>query len=171
MDRYFKRFIFIFVFLTIYSFSIFSEEIKEGSIAPDFEVALIDGKTQKLSDITKSGKAVLLHFWATWCSPCVKELPEMNKLALKLQGQGSSSKLAFFAVCVSDSKKNCLNFLSKNKYTFTCGIDEDGSVADLYGVEGIPTSILITPDGKIQKMNVGMMTASQLSNFTSAYIK
>jgi peroxiredoxin len=148
--------------------SVSAQTIKEGASAPDFQLTLSTGKQVKLSDYR--GKAVLLHFWATWCPPCRAELPEMNKLAVKLAGK-TDAKLTFLAVCVSDQEKSRADFMKKNNYTFTGGLDTDSSIAMKYGVQGIPTSILISADGKIEKMNVGAMSASGLADFISAYEK
>jgi cytochrome c biogenesis protein CcmG, thiol:disulfide interchange protein DsbE len=145
-----------------------AQNINKGAAAPDFTLMLSTGKQVKLSDY--KGKAVLLHFWATWCPPCRAELPEMNKLAVKLAGE-KNAKLTFLAVCVSDKEKSRADFMKKNNYTFTGGLDKDGSIAGKYAVQGIPTSILISPDGKIEKIRVGAMSPSGLADFISAYEK
>jgi len=88
-----------------------AQNIREGAAAPDFQITLSTGRQVKLSDYR--GKAVLLHFWATWCPPCRVELPEMNKLAEKLDTD-KNAKLAFLAVCVSDQEKSRADFMKKN---------------------------------------------------------
>jgi len=88
---------------------IFAQSVKEGKTAPDFSITLSTGQQVKLSDY--KGKAVLLHFWATWCGPCRVELPEMNAFASKLD---SSSRIAFLAVCISDTEKSQSAFMKKN---------------------------------------------------------
>ena len=134
--------------------------------APDFSLTLSTGETVKLSDFR--GKAVLLHFWATWCPPCRAELPEMNALAESL-AQNSDSKLEFLAVCISDEETSRAQFMAKNNYTFKGGLDARGDVASLYRVQGIPSSFLISPDGSIEKRHVGAMSKAQLLDFVSAY--
>ena len=93
----------------------------------------------------------------------------MDALAKQIAQKGSSSKLDFLAVCVSDTQKSLEKYLKKNGFTFRGGLDEDGNIAEVYGVEGIPASILISPDGKIEKMTVGMMSRADLDSFVAGY--
>ena len=146
--------------------SLFAQNIREGAAAPDFTMTLSSGEQLKLSDC--KGTAVLLHFWATWCPPCRVELPEMNKLAEKLNAN-PNAKLQFLAVCISDTEKNRASFMQKNKYTFSGGLDSDNAIALKYNVQGIPMSVLISSDGKIEKIHVGMMNKTQLAEFIKSY--
>ncbi|MBR7063993.1 MAG: redoxin domain-containing protein, partial [Treponema sp.] len=73
-------------------------------------------------------------------------------------------------VCVSDTEQKRKSFMQKNDYTFEGGLDKDNSIGNKYQITGIPTSILIDADGKIQKINVGMMTAQKLKDFVKDYI-
>ncbi|MGP1457787.1 MAG: TlpA family protein disulfide reductase [Treponema sp.] len=134
--------------------------------APDFSLTLSTGENVRLSDFR--GKAVLLHFWATWCPPCRAELPEMNKLAESLAAD-PESKLEFLAVCISDEETSRAQFMSKNGYTFKGGLDARGEVASLYRVQGIPSSFIISPDGSIERRHVGAMSKAQLADFVSGY--
>lgn len=145
----------------------FSQTVAEGKKAPDFSITTSEGKKVKLSDY--NGKALLLHFWATWCPPCRKELPTIETFAKKTED--ANSRISFFAICISDSEKNRAAFMKRNKYTFPCALDESGDIAYKYGVQGIPTSILISPDGTIEKIHVGMMSRTQLDEFTKRYAK
>ena len=144
----------------------FSQSIKKGDTAPDFSITLSTGETVKLSDY--KGTALLLHFWATWCPPCRLELPEMENLYKKITTE--DAKLKFLAVCISDTEKNRETFMSENNYTFTGGLDSDNSIGFKYRIQGVPTSILISSDGKIEKVVVGMMSSSQLKEFVKDYV-
>lgn len=147
----------------------FSQTIRRDSPAPDFSITLSSGETKKCSDY--KGKAVLLHFWATWCPPCRAELPEMNALAEQLQAQRENAKLAFLGICVSDTEKSRADFMEKNGYTFPGGLDQKGEIASLYGIQGIPASILISADGTVLDIHVGRMTSSMLHSFIEGYEK
>ena len=155
------------------SLPVFSQSLKVGSNAPDFSLQLQqDGKTSDKTVTLASykGKVLFLHFWATWCPPCKVELPHMESLAKKLASQGDKAKMEFLAVCISDSQKALTSFMQKNGYTFPSVLDEPGLVAMKYGIQGVPTSILISPEGKILKIQVGMMNQKQLENFVADYM-
>ena len=155
------------------SLPVFSQSLKIGSNAPDFSLQLQqDGKTSNKTVTLNSykGKVLFLHFWATWCPPCKVELPHMESLAKKLASQGDKAKMEFLAVCISDSQKALTSFMQKNGYTFPSALDEPGLVAMKYGIQGVPTSILISPEGKILKIQVGMMNQKQIENFVADYM-
>ena len=155
------------------SLPVFSQSLKVGSNAPDFSLQLQqDGKPSDKTVTLNSykGKVLFLHFWATWCPPCKVELPHMESLAKKLASQGDKAKMEFLAVCISDSQKALTSFMQKNGYTFPSALDEPGLVAMKYGIQGVPTSILISPEGKILKIQVGMMNQKQIENFVADYL-
>lgn len=152
---------------------VFSQSPAVGSQAPDFSLLLQEkGKaTDKTVNLASyKGKVLFLHFWATWCPPCKKELPHMEALAKKLAAQGDNAKMKFLAVCISDSQQSLTSFIQKNGYTFPSALDEPGKVAMAYGIQGVPTSILISPDGKILKIQVGMMSEKMLEEFVADYL-
>lgn len=156
-----KKILLITILLLSFTF-LFAKDLDGTVNAPDFTIKLNDDTSFTLSQ--KKGKPVFLHFWATWCPPCIRELPHMQKLYTQLVE--SKSNLEFIAVCISDTTQNRDTFMKKNNYNFPCGLDETGNlVASKYNVSGIPTSVLISADGKLLKINVGMMTPSQLEDF------
>lgn len=153
-------------------FNLSAQSVRIGSQAPDFSIELQkdgkpSGKTVTLADY--KGKALLLHFWATWCPPCKVELPHLEKLVQKIQSKVDNSKINFLAVCISDSQNSLTSFMKKNGYTFSGGLDATGRIAMKYGIQGVPTSILISPEGKVLKIHVGMMNEKLLENFVSGY--
>lgn len=140
--------------------------------APDFNLKLTDkenGRKVSLKDYKE--KTLFLHFWATWCPPCRAELPGIQALFEKLESQGDSKKLEFLGVCVSDTEAARSEFMKENGYTFTGALDQSGIVAASYGVQGIPTTVLIGPEGTILKMNVGMMSEEKLAQFVEGYVE
>lgn len=172
MNKTHKIFLLALIIL-LFSLPIFSQSLKVGANAPDFSLQIQqDGKaSDKIVTLNSyKGKVLFLHFWATWCPPCKVELPHMESLAKKLASQGDKAKMEFLAVCISDTQKDLTSFMQKNGYTFPSALDEPGLVAMKYGIQGVPTSILISPEGKILKIQVRMMNQKQLENFVADYM-
>lgn len=164
-----KKIISLFLVALFVAAASFSQTaIKVGEPAPAFSVTTTAGQT--ITNTTYKKKAIMLHFWGTWCPPCRAELPEMNKLAETL-AKNPNSDLIFLAVSLSDTPLAVNTFMSKNGYTFTGGLDTTNEIAFAYNIQAVPTSILIGADGKIEKIQIGAMSKSQLQEFVSKYVK
>ncbi|MDA8106701.1 MAG: TlpA disulfide reductase family protein [Nitrospiraceae bacterium] len=111
--------------------------------APDFALKDLRGNTVRLSGL--KGKVVLLNFWATWCPPCVAEMPQLNKLYKKLGPRG----LHVVAVSTDNSIGYPREFVSKNGIDFTVLYDENRTVTRSYKVFSMPTTFLIDKNGII----------------------
>ena len=109
----------------------------------DFAAPLLDGDgSVRLSDLR--GKVVLLNFWASWCAPCLYEMPHFQTLYDRFKGQG----LEVVAVAVMDKQPRALAFHNKHKFTFRVLFDSSGDIAKLYGFEGPPQTYLLGRNGK-----------------------
>jgi thiol-disulfide isomerase/thioredoxin len=126
-----------------------------GNPAPDFTLEDLDGNEVSLTSLR--GKAVYLNFWATWCPPCVKEMPSVQEVYDKY-----GDRVAIYAVNVGESRAVVSEFLEENGYTLAVLLDEDKVVAHRYLVRGIPTNIFIDPRGVIVERVTGAMTTSQM---------
>lgn len=135
--------------------------IEVGAAAPDFTAALVDGGTFQLSG--QEGKAVLLNFWATWCGPCVGEMPAFTRLV-----ETYGDQLALLAVNCSEAETTVTDFLEKNGYTFPVALDPDGAIAALYPTDGIPYTLIIAPDGTISSIQLGASGADEMFDHYSA---
>ena len=111
--------------------------------AHDFTGELNDGSTVNLKDYQH--RFVLLNFWATWCVPCLKEMPDLEK-AYQIMG---SKKLIVLAVGMGEDKSSISKFAEKHDFTFPMIADSTLEIARLYGVENIPITYLINPEGVI----------------------
>jgi peroxiredoxin len=130
-------------------------EVRE-SIHQDvrFTLTALDGKTYSLEALR--GKVVLLNFWATWCPPCRKELPDLDKLYREFGKQG------FVVLAISDEGRATVEgFLAKQTYTFPVLLDPDRKVHSAFDVEGIPKNFLFGRDGKLVGQTIDMRTEAQ----------
>ncbi len=120
-----------------------------GKDAKDFKLALLDGTSFELSK--EKGKIVVLDFWATWCGPCVKSLPEL----IEAMGEFDSSKVKFVGVNQAEPGPVVQKFLGQRGWKFTVALDAEQSVGRQFGVEGIPHTVIVGPDGKIAWVKTG----------------
>tara|TARA_Y100000588_G_scaffold364132_1_gene427498 strand:- start:3062 stop:3676 length:615 start_codon:yes stop_codon:yes gene_type:complete len=119
--------------------------------APDFKTSLLDGNDFKLS-AAKGKNVVVLDFWATWCGPCVKALPEVKAATDALKNKG----VVLIAVNQGESPGDIQRFLAKRNWnTLNVGLDPEGEIAKKFGVEGIPQTVIIDKDGVIREVHVG----------------
>jgi peroxiredoxin len=124
-----------------------SEPAKIGTTAPDFTVN--DGtKTVQLSQLR--GKPVLLNFWATWCPPCVQEVPALVGLQ-----QQMGDKVTILAVSMDEDADAYKNFTTKRMPGILTVRDRDHKSSAMYGTFAYPESFLIDKDGKIQRKFIG----------------
>lgn len=122
-----------------------------GRIAPDFVLKATDGRSFKLSALR--GTPVVINFWATWCPPCRKEMPELEKLWLDY---GVDGELMLLGVDQAEDKATIEQFRrSVMAVTFPILLDRTTEVADLYNVQALPTTFFIAADGRIQDVKIG----------------
>lgn len=115
--------------------------------APDFTATLTNGGAFTLSE--HKDEVVMLNFWATWCSPCVAELPEIQRLVdEKIEG------FTFLAVDCAEDRATVDRFLQEKGYTFSVAYDEDNAIGALYPTDGIPYTVFIK-NGVIEKTFLG----------------
>ncbi|MNJ45911.1 Thiol-disulfide oxidoreductase ResA [compost metagenome] len=125
-----------------------------GAAAPNFEVTNTHGDQVALSDYR--GKVVVLNFWASWCEPCVKEMPLINEVY-----QSNQSDVATLFVNAGESKATVNEFLTEHHFEFPVMIDVTGKVAGLYGIVGLPVTYIIDKKGNLHQSIVGEITSSE----------
>jgi peroxiredoxin len=142
-----------------------SNEIAVGKTAPDFVFtnAVPMAKQVKLSDYR--GTPVALHFWATWCGPCVSELPLIAELTASKSGG-----LAVLAVNCAEPKDLVSAFLEKQKLKLDLVLDEDASISRLYKIDAIPQTYMIDKNGIIRSIKIGAYTKNELDRDVSALL-
>ena len=122
----------------------------KGVPAPDFTLPGLDGQMVSLADYR--GKVVLLNIWATWCPPCVEEMPSMEELYQKLKAED----FEILAVSMDISGAQAVRpFMEKHKLNFPALTDTEGAVKSLYQTTGVPESFIIDKDGIIVEKVIG----------------
>lgn len=127
------------------------EEPSTGTVIP-----MLDDQPVDLADY--EGQTVLVNFWASWCPPCRAEMPELQAYYQAHQADG----FVLIAVNSGEQAATARNFIQQTGYTFPVGLDIDGSLSDRFGVPGLPTSIVINPEGEITYRHTGAITRDVL---------
>lgn len=122
-----------------------------GRMAPDFTLTATDGRTFTLSSLR--GKPVVINFWATWCPPCRKEMPELEQL---WQRYGAGKDLMLLGLDQAEDVATIEQFRSTvANVTFPILLDRKTDVAQDYGVKALPTTFFIDRNGRIQDVKLG----------------
>lgn len=120
-----------------------------GGGTPALDLPLLDGGRVELSSL--KGKVVLVNFWATWCAPCIKEMPAMQQLARTL----GSERLAVIAVNYGEAEDRIRAFLKRTPLDLPIALDGDLKAARDWGAKVLPISFIVDRDGKIRYSALG----------------
>lgn len=130
------------------------EAADEARQKADFTLSDLQGKAWHLADLR--GKVVLVNFWATWCPPCRKEMPDLQALYDKYKEQG------FVVLSISDeATANVVPFIKERNISYPVLLDPGRKVNELYQVEGIPKSFVYDREGNLVAQSIDMRTRSQ----------
>lgn len=128
--------------------------LEQGQAAPRFDLKGRDGSV-KLDQYR--GKFVYLDFWASWCGPCRQSFPWMNEMQAKYGAQG----LQIIGINVDAKPEEAHNFLAGTPARFVVAFDPAGAAPLSYGIKGMPSSVLIGPDGKVVFEHSGFRAADR----------
>ncbi|BDH63562.1 thiol-disulfide oxidoreductase [Ureibacillus massiliensis 4400831 = CIP 108448 = CCUG 49529] len=170
MDKKRRRFYFRLLILAVLCgaivFTIYSSFTKEkrevlqvGDSAPDFELVDMNGETHRLTEY--KGQGVFLNFWGTWCAPCEREFPIIERYYQEYQDEG----IQVLAVNIAESDFVVQNYIERKNLSFPVVIDKQKSVMSVYNINPLPTTFLINPEGIIEKIITGEMSETQIRNY------
>ncbi len=136
-----------------------------GEVAPDFTLPDLQGKPVRLSDFR--GKTVIIDFWATWCPPCIFQVPELNKLAAAHRETGD---VVVIGVSVDvEGPAVVAPWVEEHgvEYTIVFGDEE---LAAEFGVFGFPTLVVVGPEGELDSRHVGLIEYDTLEDLVAGLI-
>jgi thiol-disulfide isomerase/thioredoxin len=123
--------------------------VLEPRPAPALELPDLGGVTRNLA--AWRGQVVLINFWATWCPPCLEEMPSIQRLADRMQGR----PFAVVTVNVAEAERRVANNVKRLGLDFPVLLDADGAVFRAWGGKGLPTTALVDRDGAIRYLGLG----------------
>jgi peroxiredoxin len=121
----------------------------QQSMAPDFTLKALTGVNLRLAE--QRGDIIVLNFWASWCGPCLQEMPALDKLASKYQPLG----VQVWGVNVEADSSAAQKYLNKTRVEFPILFDTENSVSERYQVQAMPTTVIIDKDGRVHSVHRG----------------
>jgi cytochrome c biogenesis protein CcmG/thiol:disulfide interchange protein DsbE len=131
-----------------------------GEPAPELVFTYFDGSDGTLDDY--AGKPTVLNFWASWCAPCVAEMPDLEEVFQEVGGE-----VAFVGFNVTDDRTDADNLIVQTGVTYTMAEDPDGAIHRAFRGFAMPTTILIAADGTVVRSRAGAISGDQLRGFIS----
>lgn len=142
------------------------EKTAPGQMFTDFAITQPDGSVKKLSDYVGQGKYILADFWASWCGPCRREIPNIKNVYAKFHGE----QFDVVSVAVWDKVEDTLRAIEEEGLPWNQIVDCQRVPTEIYGIEGIPELILFGPDGTILKRG-GALRGEKMEPAIAEYIK
>lgn len=144
----------LFSFMVIIQFSLPSALADDRLLVPDFALVSSEGKTVRLSDY--EGKIVVLNFWASWCPPCRAEMGELQKLEDRFKETDEAVLLLLNQIGGRrETTKTGVKYLKDNNFTFTNLFDYGQVGSGMFGIPGLPTTVVIDAEGYLVAHAVG----------------
>ena len=140
------------IFFSFFFSGMSSPPLRVGGPAPSFELKTLKGEIFKSSDL--KNKAVILNFWATWCVPCIKEMPELNKAYTSFK----NDDVEIIAINFAETRSEVDEFVKKYHLKFPVLLDKYGDVSQDYRVRNLPVTYFISPNGIIMDSVFGGIT-------------
>lgn len=132
-------------------------KLENGSLANDFELENLNGEKVRLSDLR--GKVVVVNFWATWCIPCVEEMPSFQEI------QDQFPDFVMIGIDQKERTDQVKTFLEGKGINYQILLDFNGKVSGSYKVFMLPTTFFVDAEGMIRFRHYGIMTPDQMAYY------
>lgn len=146
-----------FVALLVYGLMTAGDKRVEAGQAPDFALTTFDGQNLKLSDL--KGKVVVVNFWATWCLECEREASDLEQVWRDYQDRG----VQFVGIDYLDQAPLNREYIERYGITYPNGPDLQGRAYQAYGVQGLPETFVVDPQGAVRKVFIGAVSRAELA--------
>ena len=135
---------------------------ERGGLAPAFRLDNLQSGQPPVDLEALRGKPVIVNFWASWCTPCRREMPAFAEISEAL-----GDRVAFVGVNNKDFRDSAVDFADKTGIRYPSGFDPKGRVALDYGVVGMPATMFISPDGRLLERRLGEISRDELQQTIS----
>jgi len=140
-------------------------EMIAGSFATDFTLPTLNGGAASLSDY--EGQVVVINFWATWCPPCKAEMPGINAFYEAHKDEG----LVVLAINGQESEAVVQEYIDGGGFTFPVLLDEVGEASRLFNARSFPTTFILSKSGRIEHVQVGLISEEELAAYTMPLLR
>ena len=130
--------------------------------ATEIEFELLDGGSATID--TLLDRPVVLNFFASWCTPCITEMPALESI------HQQRPDITFVGLAYNDTPTRAREIVVDTGVTYATGVDPDSAIGNAYGILGMPTTLFITPDGEIAYQHTGGLTAHQITEHINAHL-
>lgn len=144
--------------LFVASFQAFA--LSPGQSVQDFSLPSLNENVKTIDFSQYKGLVVYIDFWASWCTPCAKAFPELNKIYDELQPYG----FELIAINTDENEKDAYQFLQKYPAKFLLAHDKKGTVAEQFNLPGMPAGYLIDSKGNVKKVVLGLQKQNDVDN-------
>lgn len=138
----------------------------QGAFASNFSLLNLSGEKVELKAVYEQSGLTILNFWATWCGPCQREIPDFNRFYQEYKGRG----LAIVAVNLQEKPAPVREFAREQAMEFPILLDTEAKVATEYYVTAIPTTFFIDRQGRIRLVHRGMLDYDRLVRVVEEFL-